>query len=102
MWQSPNVATVSIFMQLISAPELNKHEKTNPPESILNVVPCSVPLLMVNTSSMHWGCTMLVVSQCHFLKCQELNPVGQKYFTSLVTVMQASLGLDSLLPYWDL
>ena len=36
-------------MQLISAPESNKHEKTNPPVSILNVVPHSVPLLMVNT-----------------------------------------------------
>ena len=47
--KSPNVVTVSIFMQLISAPESNKHEKTNPPVSILNVVPHSVPLLMVNT-----------------------------------------------------
>ena len=47
--KSPNVETVSIFMQLISAPESNKHEKTNPPVSILNVVPISVPLLMVNT-----------------------------------------------------
>ena len=36
-------------MQLISAPESNKHEKTNPPVSILNVVPHAVPLLMVNT-----------------------------------------------------
>ena len=45
----PNVATVSMFMQLISAPESNKHEKTNPPVSILNVVPHSVPLLIVKT-----------------------------------------------------
>ena len=36
-------------MQLISAPESNKHEKTNPPVSILNVVPHAMPLLMVNT-----------------------------------------------------
>ena len=36
-------------MQLILAPESNKHEKTKPPVSILNVVPLSVPLLMVNT-----------------------------------------------------
>ena len=47
--RSPNVVTVSIFMQLISTPESNKHEKTNPPVSILNVVSHSVPLLMVNT-----------------------------------------------------
>ena len=33
-------------MQLISAPESNKHEKTNPPVSILNVVPHAMPLLM--------------------------------------------------------
>ena len=42
-------ATVSMFMQLISAPESNKHEKTNHPVSILNVVPHAMPLLMVNT-----------------------------------------------------
>ena len=47
--KSPNVATVFIFMQLISAPEANKQEKKKPPVSILNVVPLSVPLLMVNT-----------------------------------------------------
>ena len=47
--KSPNAATVSIFMQLISAPESNKHEKMKPPVSILNVVPHSVPLLIVNT-----------------------------------------------------
>ena len=45
----PNAATVSMFMQLISAPESSKHEKTNPPVSILNVVPHAVPLLIVNT-----------------------------------------------------
>ena len=35
------------------------------------------------------------------LNIPSLNPVGQKYFTSLVIVMQASLGFDSLLLYWD-
>ena len=47
--KSPNAASVSIFMQLISAPESNKHENTNPPVSILKVVPLAVPLSMVNT-----------------------------------------------------
>ena len=47
--RSSNAATVSIFMQLISAPESNKHENTNRPVSILNVVPLAVPLLIVNT-----------------------------------------------------
>ena len=45
---NPKAATVSLFMQLILAPEPNKHEKMNPPVSILNVVPLFVPLL-VNT-----------------------------------------------------
>ena len=45
----PNVATVSMCMQLISAPESNKHENTNPPVSVLNVVPHAMLLLMVNT-----------------------------------------------------
>ena len=40
---NPSVATVSIFMQLISAPESNKHENTYPPVSILNVVPLVLP-----------------------------------------------------------
>ena len=44
---NPSAATVSIFMQLISAPESNKHENTYPPVSILNVVPLDLPVLMV-------------------------------------------------------
>ena len=43
----PSVAMVSIFMQLISAPESNKHEKTYPPVSILNVVPLDLPVSIV-------------------------------------------------------
>ena len=43
----PSVATVSIFMQLISAPESNKHENTYPPVSILNVVPLVLPVSIV-------------------------------------------------------
>ena len=43
----PSVATVSIFMQLISAPESNKHENTYPPVSILNVVPLDLPVSIV-------------------------------------------------------
>ena len=31
-------------MQLISAPESNKHENTYPPVSILNVVPLDLPV----------------------------------------------------------
>ena len=40
----PSAATVSMFMQLISAPESNKHENTYPPVSILNVVPLDLPV----------------------------------------------------------
>ena len=43
----PSVAMVSIFMQLISAPESNKHENTYPPVSILNVVPLDLPVSIV-------------------------------------------------------
>ena len=43
----PSAAMVSIFMQLISAPESNKHENTYPPVSILNVVPLDLPVSMV-------------------------------------------------------
>ena len=43
----PSAAMVSIFMQLISAPELNKHENTYPPVSILNVVPLDLPVSIV-------------------------------------------------------
>ena len=43
---------VSTFMQLISAPESNKHENTYPPVSILNVVPLDLPVSMVvNTTA---------------------------------------------------
>ena len=45
----PNAETVSMFMQLISAPESNKHEKTNPAVSNLNVATHAMPLLIVNT-----------------------------------------------------
>ena len=34
-------------MQLISAPESNKHENMKPPVPILNIVPCCLPLSMV-------------------------------------------------------
>ena len=48
----PSVAMVSIFMQLISAPESNKHENTYPPVSILNVVSLALPVSMgVNTTA---------------------------------------------------
>ena len=43
----PSAAMVSIFMQLISAPESNEHENTYPPVSILNVVPLDLPVSMV-------------------------------------------------------
>ena len=43
----PSAATISIFMQLISAPESNKHENTYPPVSILNVVPLVFPVSIV-------------------------------------------------------
>ena len=79
---STNAATVSMFMQLISAPESNKHEKTNSPVSILDMVPHAVPLLMVNTweeliatgSNTALGVYLvLVVSQFLFLKFWELT-----------------------------
>ena len=44
-----SAAMVSIFMQLISAPESNKHENTYPPVSILNIVPLDLPVSMVYT-----------------------------------------------------
>ena len=44
---NPSVATVSIFMQLISAPESNKHKNTYPPVSILNVLPLVLPVSIV-------------------------------------------------------
>ena len=43
----PSAATISIFMQLISAPESNKHENTYPPVSFLNVVPLDLPVSIV-------------------------------------------------------
>ena len=43
----PSAATVFIFMQLISAPESNKHENTYPPVSILNVVPLVLSVSIV-------------------------------------------------------
>ena len=36
-----------ITMQLISALESNKHENTNPPVSILNIVPLDLPVSIV-------------------------------------------------------
>ena len=74
--KSSNVATVSMFMQLISAPESNKHEKTKPPVSILNLVPHTEPLLIVNICEeslpqFKYSLGLYLVNLCHFLKFWE-------------------------------